>query len=63
MVDLAFLILKEANTPFYYRDLMQEIAKIKGISEDEVHRCDRAGIYRNQYRWAFCLRREQFVGA
>lgn len=36
MVDLAFLILKEANTPFYYRDLMQEIAKIKGISDDEV---------------------------
>jgi len=36
MVDLAFLILKEANTPFYYRDLMQEVAKIKGISDDEV---------------------------
>lgn len=36
MVDLAFLILKEANTPFYYRDLMNEIAKIKGISDDEV---------------------------
>jgi DNA-directed RNA polymerase subunit delta len=36
MVDLAFLILKEANTPFYYRDLMQEIAKIKGYSDDEV---------------------------
>ena len=36
MVDLAFLILKAANTPYYYRDLMQEIAKIKGISDDEV---------------------------
>lgn len=36
MVDLAFNILKAANTPFYYRDLMNEIAKIKGISEDEV---------------------------
>ncbi len=36
MVDLAFVILKAANTPFYYRDLMQEIAKIKGISDDEV---------------------------
>ena len=36
MVDLAFLVLKAANTPFYYRDLMQEVAKIKGISEDEM---------------------------
>jgi len=36
MVDLAFEILKAANTPFYYRDLMQEIAKIKGISEEEI---------------------------
>jgi len=36
MVDLAFEILKSANTPHYYRDLMQEIAKIKGISDDEI---------------------------
>lgn len=36
MVDLAFNVLKAANTPFYYRDLMTEIAKIKGISDDEV---------------------------
>ena len=36
MVDLAFNILRAANTPFYYRDLMLEIAKIKGISDDEV---------------------------
>lgn len=36
MVDLAFNILKAANTPFYYRDLMDEIAKVKGISEEEV---------------------------
>lgn len=36
MVDLAFMILKAANTPFYYRDLMQEIAAIKGISDDQV---------------------------
>jgi len=36
MVDLAFEILKASNTPYYYRDLMQEIAKIKGISEDEI---------------------------
>src|SRR5690606_24825100 len=36
MVDLAFAILKHANTPFYYRDLMQEIARIKQLSEQEV---------------------------
>jgi DNA-directed RNA polymerase subunit delta len=36
MVDLAFEVLKAANTPFYYRDLMAEIAKIKGLSDDEV---------------------------
>jgi len=36
MVDLAFELLKSANTPFYYRDLMMEIAKIKGLSEQDV---------------------------
>jgi DNA-directed RNA polymerase subunit delta len=36
MVDLAFENLKASNTPHYYRDLMQEIAKIKGISDDEI---------------------------
>jgi DNA-directed RNA polymerase subunit delta len=36
MVDLAFLILKAANTPFYYRDLMMEVAKVKGISEENI---------------------------
>ncbi|WP_195576406.1 DNA-directed RNA polymerase subunit delta [Paenibacillus sp. 1001270B_150601_E10] len=36
MVDLAFLILKAANTPFYYRDLMKEIAKIRGLSEEQI---------------------------
>lgn len=36
MVDLAFLILKTANTPFYYRDLMTEVAKYKGYSDEQV---------------------------
>lgn len=36
MVDLAFAVLKNANNPMYYRDLMQEIAKVKGLSEDEM---------------------------
>ncbi|MCR8642567.1 DNA-directed RNA polymerase subunit delta [Paenibacillus sp. N1-5-1-14] len=36
MVDLAFELLKSANTPFYYRDLMQEIAKIKGMSSEQT---------------------------
>lgn len=38
MVDLAFAVLKQANNPMYYRDLMQEIAKIKGLDEEEVSR-------------------------
>lgn len=36
MVDLAFVLLKTANTPYYYRDLMQEIAKIKGLSDQQM---------------------------
>lgn len=36
MVDLAFSVLKSVNNPMYYRDLMHEIAKIKGLSDKEV---------------------------
>jgi DNA-directed RNA polymerase subunit delta len=36
MVDLAFEILKSAHETFFYRDLMMEIAKIKGLTESEV---------------------------
>ncbi|WP_127588518.1 DNA-directed RNA polymerase subunit delta [Paenibacillus koleovorans] len=36
MVDLAFEVLKASNTPYYYRDLMQEIAKLKDLSDDGV---------------------------
>lgn len=36
MVDLAFMILKAVNTPFYYRDLMNEVAKVRGMSDEEV---------------------------
>ncbi|GIQ64941.1 DNA-directed RNA polymerase subunit delta [Paenibacillus cisolokensis] len=36
MVDLAFEVLKAANTPFYYRDLITEIAKIRGLSDEEL---------------------------
>lgn len=37
MVDLAFEFLKAANTPFYYRDIMMEIAKIRGLSQDQIN--------------------------
>lgn len=37
MVDLAFLILKTANTPFYYRDLMSEVAKLRGLTEEQIN--------------------------
>lgn len=36
MVDLAFELLKAVNTPFYYRDLMMEIAKLRGLSDSQV---------------------------
>lgn len=36
MVDLAYELLKSANTPFYYRDLMIEIAKMRGLSDTQV---------------------------
>lgn len=36
MVDLAYELLKTANTPFYYRDLMMEIAKMRGLTESQV---------------------------
>lgn len=37
MVDLAFELLKAANTPFYYRDIMNEIAKVRGLSQDQIN--------------------------
>ena len=38
MVDLAFEVLKAANTPYYYRDLMMEIAKLRGLEEQDINR-------------------------
>ncbi|MNW32305.1 DNA-directed RNA polymerase subunit delta [compost metagenome] len=37
MVDLAFMVLKAANTPYYYRDLMNEVAQLRGLTEDEIN--------------------------
>lgn len=37
MVDLAFMILKAKNEPHFYRDLMKEVAEIRGMSEQEVN--------------------------
>ncbi|ANS76313.1 DNA-directed RNA polymerase subunit delta [Paenibacillus yonginensis] len=36
MVDLAFMILKAANTPYYYRDLMNEVAKLRGMTDEQM---------------------------
>jgi DNA-directed RNA polymerase, delta subunit len=36
MVDLAYELLRTANTPFYYRDLMMEIAKLRGLTQEQV---------------------------
>jgi DNA-directed RNA polymerase subunit delta len=38
MVDLAFLLLKQVNNPMYYRDIMKEIAAMKGLDSDAVNR-------------------------
>ncbi|KJD44878.1 MULTISPECIES: DNA-directed RNA polymerase subunit delta [Paenibacillus] len=37
MVDLAFMVLKAANTPYYYRDLMNEVAKLRGMSDEDIN--------------------------
>lgn len=37
LVDLAFLVLKAANTPYYYRDLMEEVAKLRGLNAEEIN--------------------------
>ncbi|MDO7908673.1 DNA-directed RNA polymerase subunit delta [Paenibacillus sp. JX-17] len=37
MVDLAFMVLKAANEPKYYRDLMNEVAKLRGLSEEDIN--------------------------
>lgn len=36
MVDIAFELLQSTNKPYHYRELLQEIAKIKGMSEQEM---------------------------
>jgi len=36
MVDLAFAVLKKMNTPLYYRDLMKEVAELRGYNEEQV---------------------------
>ncbi|PQP83993.1 DNA-directed RNA polymerase subunit delta [Paenibacillus sp. PCH8] len=37
LVDLAFMVLKAANTPYYYRDLMNEVAKQRGMNDEEIN--------------------------
>lgn len=37
LVDLAFMVLKVVNTPMYYRDLMQEVAKQRGLNASETN--------------------------
>ncbi|MFC4767447.1 DNA-directed RNA polymerase subunit delta [Effusibacillus consociatus] len=36
LVDLAYQILTETNKPIYYRDLMDEVAKLRNMTEEEV---------------------------
>ncbi|BCJ87641.1 DNA-directed RNA polymerase subunit delta [Effusibacillus dendaii] len=36
LVDLAYAILKETNKPLHYREIMQEVAKYRQMSEEEI---------------------------
>lgn len=36
MVDLAVAILKKINTPLYYRDLMKEVAELRGFTKAQT---------------------------
>lgn len=36
MVDLAFMILKKANEPYYYPDLMKEVGRQRGMTNEEA---------------------------
>jgi len=38
LVDLAFEVLKAANTPHYYRDLIMEVAKMRGVGEEDINK-------------------------
>lgn len=37
LVDLAYVILRQTNKPFHYRDLMMQVATIKGLTEEQVN--------------------------
>ncbi|MDR6225479.1 DNA-directed RNA polymerase subunit delta [Desmospora profundinema] len=37
MVDLAFHMLKEKGEPILYRNLMQEVAQLKGFTEEQIN--------------------------
>lgn len=37
LVDLAHVILKQTNKPFHYRDLMQEVARLKGLTPEQIN--------------------------
>lgn len=37
LVDLAFEVLKVVNTPHYYRDLIMEVAKLRGINSEDIN--------------------------
>lgn len=36
LIDLAYGALRETNQPFYFRDLMQEVARLRGMTEQEI---------------------------
>lgn len=37
LVDLAYVILRQTNKTFHYRDLMMQVARLKGLTEAQVN--------------------------
>ncbi|MBL0389127.1 DNA-directed RNA polymerase subunit delta [Tumebacillus sp. ITR2] len=37
LVDLAYMILKQTNKPFNFPDLMAEVARLKGLTKEQVN--------------------------
>ncbi|TCP52729.1 DNA-directed RNA polymerase subunit delta [Tumebacillus sp. BK434] len=37
LVDLAYQVLRTTNKPYHFRDLMAELARLKGLTEEQVN--------------------------
>lgn len=37
LIDLTYVILRQTNKPFHYRDLMAVVARFKGLTEEQIN--------------------------